>query len=152
MWFFAIVSLLAPPAPASPEAAACVMAAVRAPLLPVSERFAVVSQACAGLFLDATCRRAWDTAASQPTYGRAAYIIDGCRAAYCPVLTPRPSLCAGELTPSRMLAEAAPLVQAALAHDHGPDFAAWMAALIPPPPAAAPPGDQSHRSTGARGH
>jgi biopolymer transport protein ExbD len=126
------------PAALDPDAAACARAAVTAPFVPLADRFGHVSRACAGLFRDTACRHAWTTAAEQPAYSRAAYLIDACRAAYCPSLKPRPTLCAGELTPTRMLSEGAELVRAALAHDHGPDFAASMAALVPPPSGAAP--------------
>lgn len=131
-------ALLSPP---PPDAAACARAAVSAPFVPLAERFGHVSRACADLFLAPACRAAWRTAADQPTYSRAAYLIDACRAAYCPALKPRPTLCAGELTPTRMLGEGAELVRAALTHDHGPEFAASMAAMVPPPsgPAPAPP-------------
>jgi hypothetical protein len=138
----AVALLSAPP----PEASVCARAAVSAPFVPLAERFGHVSRACADLFRDAACRAAWRKAADQPTYSRAAYLIDACRAAYCPRLTSRPSLCAGELTPARMLTEAAELVRAALAHDHGPEFAASLAAMVPPPsmpPSANPPAPAS---------
>ena len=132
------VALLSPP---PPDASVCARAAATAPFVPLADRFGHVSRACANLFLMPECRTAWRKAADQPTHGRAAYLIDACRAAYCPTLTPRPSLCAGELTPTRMLTEAAELVRAALAHDHGPAFAASLAAMVPPPsmpPSASP--------------
>ena len=150
------LAILAAPAPASlpaplaPDAAACARAAVSAPFVPLAQRFGHVSRACADLFRDAACRRAWGTAAEQPTYSRAAYLIDACRLAYCPSLKPRPSLCAGELTPARMLTEAAELVRAALAHDHGPAFAASMAAMVPPPVSPSTP--PSAPSSAARGN
>ena len=126
---------LAPVSALSPEAAACARAALSAPFVPLAERFGHVSRACAGLFREPECRAAWRTAADQPASSRAAHLIEACRSVYCPLLSPPPSLCVGELTPARMLAEGAPLIHAALARDHGPDFAAAMAGLIPPPAA-----------------
>jgi hypothetical protein len=62
-----------------------------------AERSALLSTACASLFVEKQCRDAWETADVLPSE-RIRYQMKECRAAYCPLLPePKPRLCAAQL-------------------------------------------------------
>lgn len=90
----------APSAPAAAHSAPqqaiahCRAGAQRAEGATSSERFAIVAEACAGIFAERGCRDAWLAAAKADPTSKISGIVKGCRAAYCPVLpAPKPVLC-----------------------------------------------------------
>jgi hypothetical protein len=61
--------------------------------LPPDVRATHLAHACAGLFREAECRRAWLEFDRVAPEARAQSLMRACRQAYCPWLTPRPAAC-----------------------------------------------------------
>ncbi|MBN2496924.1 MAG: hypothetical protein JXR96_20200 [Deltaproteobacteria bacterium] len=94
---------------------------------------AILAEACAGLFVEPGCSRAWKDLAPQPPDQRSAALIAACREAYCPLLSgPRPALCDAEIPDghTERLLVWTQLLWAILRHDLGPDRAAELYASL----------------------
>jgi hypothetical protein len=111
------------------------------------ERTAIIWSACAGLYLESTCRDAFANVMTVLPHERSAYLTGACRDAYCPLLDePKPSLCSMERHPfEERGALFAELLRRVHILELGEDaaeelrIAAWSNSRLPDPPPPATP-------------